>query len=337
MAHPQDEAQHLSLTDPETFWGHQAEQLHWHKKPSAVLKRTTKNLKSGTSHNHWEWFPDGEISTCYNCIDRHVLAGRGDQPAILYDSPVTNTKQRLTYKQLLTEVETFAGVLREEGVKKGDVVLVYSQFTRLRLSPLFTEPATDIFVYTVPMVPATLIGILAVNRLGAIHAVVFGGFASTALAQRIEASRPVAILTASCGIEGNKGPVSYRAYIEEAISISSFKPPKTIIWQREQLVWRPIKKTEGERDWHKLVKSARSRNVKAECVPVRSADPIYIIYTSGTTGLPKGVVRDTGGHAVGLHMSISYLFGIHGPGDVVSQLLAHRSRVHRQNVLTGPE
>lgn len=168
------------------------------------------------------------------------------------------------------------------------------------------------------MVPATLIGILAVNRLGAIHAVVFGGFASTALAQRIEASRPVAILTASCGIEGNKGPVSYRDYIEEAISISAFKPPKTIIWQREQLVWRPIKKTEGERDWQKLVKSARARNVKAECVPVQSADPIYIIYTSGTTGLPKGVVRDSGGHAVGLHMSISYLFGIHGPGDVVS-------------------
>ncbi|KAK3951174.1 hypothetical protein QBC32DRAFT_398917 [Pseudoneurospora amorphoporcata] len=294
MAHPQDEAQHLSLTDPEVFWGHQAEQLHWHKKPSSALKRTTKNLKLGTSHSHWEWFPDGELSTCYNCIDRHVLAGRGDQPAILYDSPVTNTKQRLTYKQLLHEVETFAGVLREEGVKKGDVVLVY-----------------------MPMVPAALIGILAVNRLGAIHAVVFGGFASTALAQRIEASRPVAILTASCGIEGNKGPVSYRAYIEEAISISSFKPPKTIIWQREQLVWRPIKKTEGERGWQKLVKSARARNVKAACVPVRSADPIYIIYTSGTTGLPKGVVRDNGGHAVGLHMSISYLFGIHGPGDVM--------------------
>ncbi|KAL0467151.1 hypothetical protein QR685DRAFT_504347 [Neurospora intermedia] len=294
MTHPQDEAQHLSLIDPEGFWSHQAEQLHWHRKPSAVLKRTTKDLKSGTSHSHWEWFPDGEISTCYNCLDRHVLAGHGDQPAILYDSSVTNTKQRLTYKQLLAEVETFAGVLREEGVKKGDVVLVY-----------------------MPMVPATLIGILAINRLGAIHAVVFGGFASTALAQRIEASRPVAILTASCGIEGNKGPVSYRAYIEEAISISSFKPPKTIIWQREQLVWRPIKKTEGERDWQKLVKSARSRNIKVECVHVRSADPIYIIYTSGTTGRPKGVVRDSGGHAVGLHMSISYLFGIHGPGDVM--------------------
>lgn len=143
MTHPQDEAQHFSLTDPERFWGHQAEQLHWHRKPSAVLKRTTKDLKSGISHSHWEWFPDGEISTCYNCLDRHILAGHGDQPAILYDSSVTNTKQRLTYKQLLAEVETFAGVLREEGVKKGDVVLVYSQFIHSRLSRVSTEPATD--------------------------------------------------------------------------------------------------------------------------------------------------------------------------------------------------
>jgi len=128
--HPQDQVQHYSLTDPESFWAHQADDLHWHKKPSAVLKRSTKELKkSGDRHDHWEWFPDGEISTCYNCVDRHVLAGRGDCPAILYDSPVTNTKQRITYKELLTEVEIFAAVLRQEGVKKGDVVLVYSEFT----------------------------------------------------------------------------------------------------------------------------------------------------------------------------------------------------------------
>lgn len=126
MSHPQDQVQHHSLTDPESFWAEQASHLHWHKKPSTVLSRTTKVLKSGNSHDHWEWFPDGEISTCYNCIDRHVLAGNGDQPAILYDSPVTNTKQRITYKELLTEVEIFAAVLRQEGVKKGDVVLVYS-------------------------------------------------------------------------------------------------------------------------------------------------------------------------------------------------------------------
>ncbi|KAH6631070.1 hypothetical protein B0J18DRAFT_379821 [Chaetomium sp. MPI-SDFR-AT-0129] len=295
MAHPQDQVHHHSLTDPETFWAHQAEQLHWHKKPTAALSRTTKTLpKSGISHDHWEWFPGGEISTCYNCVDRHVLAGHGDAPAILYDSPVTDTKQRLTYSQLLDEVEVFAGVLREEGVKKGDVVLVY-----------------------MPMIPAALIGILAINRLGAIHAVVFGGFAAGALAQRIKASRPVAILTASCGIDGNKPPIPYKNFIEEAIRISPWKPPKTIIWQREQHFWRPTRKLEGERKWQHLVKSARARNKRAECVPVKSTDPIYIIYTSGTTGLPKGVLREAGGHAVGLHLSISYLFGIHGPGDVM--------------------
>jgi propionyl-CoA synthetase len=170
------------------------------------------------------------------------------------------------------------------------------------------------------MVPAALIGILAVNRLGAIHAVVFGGFASNALAQRIEASRPVAVLTASCGIDGGKPPISYRDFIEGAYKASSWKPARTIIWQREQLSWHPLRKTEGERSWQNLVKSARGRMVRAECVPVKSTDGIYIIYTSGTTGLPKGVVRDSGGHAVGLHLMISYLFGIHGPGDVVSYL-----------------
>lgn len=169
----------------------------------------------------------------------------------------------------------------------------------------------------VPMIPAALIGILAVNRLGAIHAVVFGGFAAGALAQRIEASRPAAILTASCGIDGNKPPTAYRGFVEEAVALSAWKPPRTVVWQREQLAWHPVRKTEGERSWQNLVRSARARGVRADCVPVGSAEGIYIIYTSGTTGLPKGVVRDTGGHAVGLHMSISYLFGIHGPGDVM--------------------
>lgn len=311
MTHPQDEVQQHSLANPESFWGHHAEQLHWYKKPSAVLSRTEKKLKSGKSHDHWEWFPGGELSTCYNCVDRHVHAGHGDRPAIFYDSPVTNTKQTITYAQLLDEVETFAGVLRQEGVKKGDVVLVYSKHAR--------NPHLDHTTNTrpVPMIPAALIGILAVNRLGAIHAVVFGGFASGALAQRIEASRPVAILTASCGIDGSKPPMSYRPFVEEAVAISPWKPSRTIIYQREQLAWHPVRKTEGERSWQNLVKSARARRVKADCVPVKSTDGIYIIYTSGTTGLPKGVLRDTGGHAVGLHMSISYLFGIHGPGDVM--------------------
>uniref|UniRef100_L2FV81 Acetate-ligase n=1 Tax=Colletotrichum fructicola (strain Nara gc5) TaxID=1213859 RepID=L2FV81_COLFN len=291
--HPQDEVLRHSLEDPEGFWSHQAEHLHWHKKPTSTLKVTKKTLKSGVTHDSWEWFPDGEISTCFNCVDRHVHDGKGDAPAIFYDSPVTGTKQTLTYKQLLDEVEVFAGALREEGVKKGDVVLVY-----------------------MPMIPAALIGILAVSRLGAIHAVVFGGFAPNALAQRIEASQPVAILTASCGIDGNKPPMSYKPLVEEACAISSHKPDKVIVWQREQIRWHPIKRNDGERNWQSIVKSCRARGIRAECVPVKSTDPIYIIHTSGTTGSPKGVLRDAAGHAVGLHLSISYLFNIHGPGCV---------------------
>lgn len=167
------------------------------------------------------------------------------------------------------------------------------------------------------MIPAALIGILAISRLGAIHAVVFGGFAPASLAQRIEASKPVAILTASCGIDGAKPPMSYKPFIQEAIEISSHKPSRTIIWQRDVLRWDNVNKGNGERNWQRLVKSASGRGVKAECVPIKATDPIYIIYTSGTTGLPKGVLREAGGHAVGLHLSISYLFGIHGPGDVM--------------------
>jgi propionyl-CoA synthetase len=131
MSHPQDEVQSHSLTDPESFWAKQAEHLHWHKKPSKTLNRTTKKLKSGVSHDHWEWFPEGEISTSYNCIDRHVHAGNGDTVAIIWDSPVTGTIEKITYKQLLHEVETFAGVLRDEGVKKGDVVLMYSSYYQI--------------------------------------------------------------------------------------------------------------------------------------------------------------------------------------------------------------
>ncbi|PQE26801.1 AMP-binding enzyme protein [Rutstroemia sp. NJR-2017a BVV2] len=274
-----------SLRSPETFWANQASRLHWHKPPTKTLTETTKKLRSGTSHKHWEWFADGEISTCYNCVDRHVLAGNGDETAIIWDSPVTGTKTKTTYKELLKEVETFAGVLRDEGVKKGDVVLIYST--------------------------------LAISRLGAIHAVVFGGFAPASLAQRIDASKPVAILTASCGIDGAKPPMSYKPFITEAISLSSHKPKKTIIWQRDQLRWDNPNKENGERNWQRLVKSAGSRGVKVDCVPVKSTDPLYIIYTSGTTGLPKGVLREAGGHAVGLNLSIRYLFGIHGPGDVM--------------------
>jgi propionyl-CoA synthetase len=167
------------------------------------------------------------------------------------------------------------------------------------------------------MIPAAIFAMLAIARIGAIHAVVFGGFSPSSLAQRIEASRPRAVMTASCGIEGNKPPTGYKSLLEEAIEKSSFKPSKTIIWQREQLRWDPVLKEDGQRNWQRLVKSARNRGLKADAVPVDSSDGLYIIYTSGTTGLPKGVVREAGGHAVGLNFSIKYLFGIHGPGDVM--------------------
>ncbi|KAL8830154.1 MAG: hypothetical protein Q9191_001596 [Dirinaria sp. TL-2023a] len=286
VPHVQDEVQSLSLSDPEKFWSHQASQVHWHKPPSRALKRTTRRLANGIQHQSFTWFPDGEISTSYNCVDRHVNNGNGDATAIIWDSAVTGTKQRYTYKQLLEEVEVLAGVLREEGVRKGDVVLVY-----------------------MPMVPAALFAILAISRLGAIHTVVFGGFAPAALAQRIEASKPRAVMTASCGIEGAKGPLAYKTFIEGALEKSNFKPEKVIVWQREQLHWNPIERNRGERHWQKLVESARKRGVRAAPVPVKSND--------GTTGQPKGVLREAGGHAVGLNLSIRYLFGIDGPGNVM--------------------
>ena len=165
------------------------------------------------------------------------------------------------------------------------------------------------------MIPAALIAMYAVNRLGAVHAVVFGGFAPNALAQRIEACKPVAVLTASCGIDGNKPPIAYQPLVEEAVRISAHKPSRTLVWQRPQVRWN-IDRSSGQATWQKLVRSARARQVKAACVPVASTDPVYIIHTSGTTGTPKGVLRDAAGHAVGLDLSISYLFDIHGPGDV---------------------
>ena len=285
-AHPQDEAYDASINDPSKFWAHQAQQLTWHTTPSTAFRKTTRKLASvspppstdegrrdhlyvqqaltiavhgkGVSHPSWTWFPDGEISTTYNCIDRHVEAGNGDTTAIIWDSPVSGSKQKISYAELQQEVAILAGVLREEGVKKGDTVIVY-----------------------MPMIPAALIGILAVARLGAIHAVVFGGFSAASLAQRIEASQPKAILTASCGIEGTKGPIPYQPMVRGAIEQSPHKPARTLIWQREQSRWDDVRKEDGERNWQRVVKSARNRGLKADNVPVKSSDGLYIIYTSG--------------------------------------------------------
>lgn len=291
--HAQDTTYAASISDPQAFWAHQAAQLTWTKAPKISFKQTTKRLPSGVSHPQWSWFPDGELSTSYNCIERHVEAGHGSRTAIVWDSPVSGSKQKISYAELSQEVAALAGVLREEGVKKGDVVLVY-----------------------MPMIPAALIGILAAVRLGAIHAVVFGGFSASSLAQRIDACSPTVILTASCGIEGSKGALSYQPMVQGAIEMSKHKPKKTIIWQREQARWDPVVKENGERNWQRLVHSAKNRGVTAENVSVRSNDGIYIIYTSGTTGAPKGPLREAGGHAVGLNFSMRYLFGIK-PGDVM--------------------
>jgi propionyl-CoA synthetase len=236
----------------------QAQSLEWYRNPTRALTMTNKRLKDGTTHVNWSWFPDGQISTCYNCVDRHVRNGLGDRTAIIWESPVTGATETYTYSQLLTEVETLAGVLREEGVKSGHVVLIY-----------------------MPMIPAALFAMLAIGRIGAIHAVVFGGFSPPSLAQRIEASEPDIIMTASCGIEAGKDPIAYRDLIRSAISKSSFKPSKTIIWQRDQVRWDPVLKSEGERNWQRLVKSARNRGLKADAVPIGSNDGLYIIYTSG--------------------------------------------------------
>ena len=290
----QDAVHKQSLDDPKAFWGKHAEALYWHKKPSVVLKEGHKTIATDIKHPHWSWFPDGQISTDYNCLDRHVQAGYGDKTAIIWDSPVTKTKQKYTYSQVLAEVESLAAVLRNEGVEKGDVVLIY-----------------------MPMIPAALFGILATVRLGAIHAVVFGGFAPASLAQRIEASKARVILTASCGIEGTKKPTSYQPFVRGAVETSQWKPEKIIVWQREQSLWENLSESKGERDWQKLVELAKENGDSAQSVPINSGDGLYIIYTSGTTGLPKGVLRYAGGHAVGLMLSMAYLFGIRGPGDVM--------------------
>ncbi|RMD42935.1 hypothetical protein DV735_g2213, partial [Chaetothyriales sp. CBS 134920] len=286
--------QAAAVDNPEQFWDHHAKQLFWHKPYSRVVSHQTKRLADGTEHFHWSWFPDGEISTTYNCVDRHVKAGRGDVAALIWDSPVSGRKEKFTYAQLLDEVEVLAGVLREEGVGKGDVVLIY-----------------------MPMIPAAVIAMLATTRLGAMHSVVFGGFAAPSLAQRIESAKPKVVLTASCAIEGAKGVLEYRPFVEEAIRLSRHKPPRTIIWQRDEKPWEPLKYDAGQRSWQGLLESARQRGVRADAVPVKSTDGLYIIYTSGTTGTPKGVLREAGGHTVALNLSIKYQFDVSRPGKDV--------------------
>lgn len=267
-------------TNPVRFWEEAAREIDWIKPAETIF-----DPDAGT---YGRWFVGALCNTCYNAVDRHV-ATRGDQAAIIYDSPVTGTKQTLTYAQLQDEVATLAAVLQDMGVGKGDPVVLY-----------------------MPMIPQASIGMLACARIGAIHSVVFGGFAPKELATRIDDAKPKVILSASCGIEGNR-VIPYKPLLDEAITLSSAKPDSCLIFQRPQLDCALV---DGrDRDWKAETARARASGRKAECVPVAATDPLYVLYTSGTTGKPKGVVRDNGGHMVALKWTMKNFFGV-DPGEV---------------------
>jgi propionyl-CoA synthetase len=266
--------------DPEEFWADAASDIDWYEPASKVFDRT-----AGV---YGRWFVGASCNTCYNAVDRHVLGGRGPQPAVIYDSPVTGSKRTLSYTELLAEVQAFAAVLGDFGVGKGDRVILY-----------------------MPMVPEAIIAMLACARIGAVHSVVFGGFAAKELATRIDDAKPKLILSASCGIEPGR-VVKYKPLLDEAIALSTAKPNACIILQRPQAE-APM--TELDHDWANLRDAAIRQEKSAACVPVAATDPLYILYTSGTTGKPKGVVRDNGGHLVALKWSMKNLYGIE-PGEV---------------------
>ena len=266
-----------SLADPSGFWGEAAASLHWDKPWDRVLDLDAKPVP--------RWFPGGRLNTCFNAVDRHVEAGRGEQAALIYDSPVTGQKKTYSYTQLRDEVAAFAGALRAQGVTKGDRVLIY-----------------------MPMIPEAAIAMLASARLGAVHSVVFGGFAANELATRINDAKPKVIVSASCGIEPNR-VVVYKPLLDEAMKISVHKPSACIIKARPQAEAPLI---EGrDLDWDAAVAVAQP----TECVAVDATDPLYILYTSGTTGQPKGVVRDNGGHAVAMHWTMKHIYDVEA-GDV---------------------
>ena len=266
-----------SMNDPEGFWREKAQALEWFSFPKNILTFDA----DGIGH----WFADGEMNTAYMALDHHVKAGRGDQLAIIFDSPVTNTKKTYTYSQLTDEVARTAGMLADLGVVKGDRVIIY-----------------------MPMIPEAVIAMLAVARLGAIHSVVFGGFAPPELALRIDDATPKVILTASCGIEV-KRVIEYKPLIDRAFELAKHKPQSCVIFQRPQSVASLV--PGRDHDWAELLAKAKS----ADCTPVKGSDPLYILYTSGTTGKPKGVVRENGGHAVALKYSMNAIYNV-AAGDV---------------------
>jgi propionyl-CoA synthetase len=263
--------------DPEGFWMQAAEAIDWDRKPTKALFADNAPI--------YEWFSDGMVNTCWNAVDRHVAGGRAEQPAIIYDSPITGTKRTITYRELQTRVAALAGALRARGVGKGDRVIIY-----------------------MPMVPEALEAMLACARLGAIHSVVFGGFAANELAVRIDDATPKAIIAASCGIEPGR-VIAYKPLLDGAIDMAAHKPDFCVILQRDQ---GPADLIETrDLDWHGFQAGVEP----ADCVPVEGNHPAYILYTSGTTGQPKGVIRPTGGHLVALNWTMKAIYNV-DPGDV---------------------
>ena len=263
--------------DPEAFWMQAATAIDWYKAPTKALDDTNAPL--------YEWYTDGMVNTCYNAVDRHVLAGNGAQTAIIYDSPITGVKATTTYAELKTQTANLAGALLSKGITKGDRVVIY-----------------------MPMVPEALVAMLACTRIGAIHSVVFGGFAANELAVRLDDALPKAIIAGSCGVEPSR-VIAYKPLIDAAIELAEHKPETVIILQREQQLADLIPGRDF--DWH----AVQDGVTPAECVPVEGNHPAYILYTSGTTGAPKGVIRPTAGHLVALHWSMKNIYNV-DPGDV---------------------
>ena len=269
------DAYRTSIDDPARFWADQADLVDWFQKPRRILDDSNPPF--------YRWFPDATLNTCYNALDRHVVAGHGDRTALIYDSPVTGSQQTFSYATLLEKVAAFAGALKGFGVEKGDRVVIY-----------------------MPMIPEAVIAMLACARIGAVHSVVFGGFAPGELAVRIDDAEPKVIVSASCGIEPTR-TVEYKPMLDKALELATHKPGACVIKQRPEAT-ASLDQTRDV-DWEVAMKAGATD--PAACVEVNATDPLYVLYTSGTTGKPKGIVRDNGGHAVAMAWSLPNVFDVH--------------------------